>query len=569
MTKRILSFKIGVSRFWDHDNSVVILEDGKPLFGIESERVLRNKHGNNGFPSSTIEVALDECDLSLGDVDTVALPYDTDLEDRRLESHLDSILKADLSPERRSELIRRNVAHYEDFKTALIPETKSKLGSIGDVPDEIVTYSHHRCHASSAFYPAPFDEGLVVTLDGRGEHDSTVVWHGNGRSLERVRTYEFPNSLGMFYGLITEYLGYNRLNGEGKIMGLSPYGNPNPDIESVLETALESGVEYDVSEVTGTTSIESGIRAIERLFGRERKTDEEPFTQWEKDLAYATQKFVEETVTEIVSHYCREFDVSSVGLAGGVALNCKMNKAVMGLPEVTETFVQPVANDAGLSVGAAMLSSEQRPRMDSVFLGTEYGSEDIETYLDTVKIAYEKPAEMERYVAESIADGALVGWFQGRMEMGPRALGHRSILADPRRADSRDRINKHVKNREEWRPFAPSMLEEHAEDYLIDHAPAPFMIKTFDVPEDKQAEIPAVLHPADGTTRPQLVSKRQNPTYYRLIKHFSDITGTPVLLNTSFNDNGEPIVESPKNAIDDFFSMGLDLLVLEDVVLSK
>lgn len=569
MTNRVLSFKIGVSQFWDHDNSIVIFEDGKPLFGIESERLLRNKHGNDGFPASTIKVALDECNLSLGDIDVVALPYDTELEERRLKSHLDSVLAADLTPERRSELIRRNVAHYEDFKTKLIPETKSKLGSIGDVPDEVVTHPHHRCHASSAFYQAPFDEALVVTLDGRGEHDSTVVWYGNGRSLERVRTYEFPNSLGMFYGLVTEYLGYNRLNGEGKVMGLSPYGNSNPDIESTFEEALDSGVEYDVSEVTGTTSIESGIRAIETLLGRERKTDEEPFTQWEKDLAYATQKFVEETVTEIVSHYCREFGVGSVGLAGGVALNCKMNKAVMELPEVTETFVQPVANDAGLSIGAAMLSSEQRPQMDSVFLGTEYESEDIQAYLDRVKIAYEKPTNLERYVAEEIADGALVGWFRGRMEMGPRALGHRSILADPRRTESRDRVNRHVKNREEWRPFAPSILEKHAGDYLVDHASAPFMIKTFDVPEDKRTEIPAVLHPADGTTRPQLVSKRRNPNYHRLIKHFSDITGTPLLLNTSFNDNGEPIVESPKNAIDDFFSMGLDLLVLEDVVLQK
>jgi carbamoyltransferase len=313
------------------------------------------------------------------------------------------------------------------------------------------------------------------------------------------------------------------------------------------------------------------IGKLESLFDRPRRASTDGFTDWEKDFAHVAQALLEETVVEIGREYCHESGIGSVGLAGGVALNCKMNKRIMELEAVDELFVQPVAHDAGSAIGAGLLASESArgEGMNSVYWGPAYSTEETRETLDDLKLDYSRPENLERDIAERLADGELVGWLQGRLEVGPRALGNRSILADSRTIDSRDRVNEFVKHREEWRPFAPSMLEEAAEDYLVDAEAAPYMIKTFDVKEEKRAEIPAVLHPADDTTRPQTVCAEQNPRYHALLQEFDQITGVPVILNTSFNDSGEPIVNTPVEAIKDFYSMGLDTLVIENLVLEK
>lgn len=543
-----------------HDPSAVILDDGALAFGAEEERFSRDKHARETFPARAIRAGLDYCDLELADIDRVAVAWQP-----REKAKYDLRLAVENSPLHSAYQVVQNL---KDYKVAPA-KIENGLAEIGTPVPPVEYRVHHRCHAASAFYPSGLDEALVVTLDGRGERDATVVWKADADGLERLRTYEFPNSLGGFYSAVTVYLGYRANNGEGKVMGLAPYGTRNQEIEDRLRTLIDTGVDYDVSALNFHTG--EAVGTLESLFDRPRRSTRREFTDWEQDFARVAQELLEETVADIVETHCRTHDLDAVGLAGGVALNCKMNKRIMELDDVDEIFVQPVAHDAGGALGAALLESggEGIGEMSTVYWGSDYSMAEITDTLSTCKIGYAEPDDLEREVATRLADGELVGWFQGRLEMGPRALGHRSILADPRTADSRDRVNEFVKHREEWRPFAPSMLEDAVEDYLVDGEPAPYMIKTFDVVPEKKDEIAAVLHPADDTTRPQTVREEQNSRYYTLLREFEDITGVPVVLNTSFNDSGEPIVNTPVEAIRDFFSMGLDALVIEDVLLEK
>lgn len=570
MSNYILAFKPAIDRFGVHDPSAAIFVDGELVFAVEEERFTRQKHAENTFPRNAIEVSLDYCNITLPEVDRILLPYDPELESNLLLHRL----KRGFS---NHESIAYKLGSFaysakEWISTQYFSNTRqveTELSRIGEPVPEIETLEHHACHAASAFYPASFDDGLVLTVDGKGEYDSTVVWQGKGTNLERVATYEFPNSLGQFYATITEYLGYRAFNGEGKIMGLAPYGSSNPEIEQMLSSEVQAGVDYDVTNVT-ENGIDRGVDRLEALFDRPRKDEDGEFDQWEKDLAFAAQQFLEKTVCALVSEYCAKFNTNNVGLAGGVALNCKLNKCVMELEPVENQFIQPIAHDAGLAIGAGLEAiPNSEVDMSTVYWGPEYSRSDVQKVLETNKIEYSQPDDLVAVVADYLADGQLVGWYQGRLEMGPRALGNRSILADPRTEASRDYVNRYVKNREEWRPFAPSMLADRADDYLENAEESSYMIKTFDVKASKAGEISAVLHPADDTTRPQTVRQDQNPRYYELIKQFESITGVPVLLNTSFNDHGEPIVTTPGEALKDFYGMGLDVLVLEDALIEK
>lgn len=565
-----LAFKPAIGLYGQHDPSAALFEDGQLVYAIEEERLSRQKHAISAFPQNAIRACLDHRELALSDLEEIVLPYDPSLQRKILPHYLGVALSIESWPKRVYSL---GTTLATQVRGQLYPkrEIENALASIGTPVPPVRTRSHHACHAASAFHPSEFDEALVLTIDAKGEYDSTVVWHGTPQGLERVRTYTHPNSLGLFFGIVTEYLGFRMSNGEGKVMGLAPYGRPNRAIESALRDVIETGAEYDVTDLTKQWGTGAGIEELEAIFDRPRRDTPGDFSQWEKDLAFTAQSLLEETVVDLVERYCREIGTGNVALAGGVALNCKMNRHIIESPVVDDVFVQPVAHDAGLALGAGWL--DQSPAsvdpQSTVYFGPSYSNEMIERQLETNKLDYTEPEQLERYVAERLADGALVGWFQGRLEMGPRALGNRSILADPRTTDSRDRVNEHVKHREGWRPFAPSMLESSVGDYLETDRPAPFMITTSDVIPEKADEIEAVLHPSDKTTRPQTVREDQNPRYARLLSEFEDITGVPVLLNTSFNDHGEPIVNTPQEAIKDFYGMGLDYLVLEDVVVEK
>ncbi|WP_128226297.1 carbamoyltransferase C-terminal domain-containing protein [Halobacteriaceae archaeon SHR40] len=561
MVQRILGINPTTEGTGSHDPAAVIIEDSQIVFGAEEERFNRRKHSRETFPKQAVEACLDFCDVELSELDTVAISWEP-----KSKAKYDARLALS-----HSELPKKGYRFLHNLRNYKVASNKiqQNLSEIGSPVPPVETYNHHYCHAASAFSLSSFDEALVVSVDGRGEKDATVVWKGDQDGLERVKTYEFPNSLGGFFGTITAYLGYRLNNGEGKIMGLAPYGEYNEEIADKLLDLVKPGVEYDVSALNYHTG--ESIPKLEAAFGRPKKSRGGDFSDWEKDLAHIAQWFIEKTVADIVETYSRELGIGNVALAGGVALNCKMNKRVMELDAVDDIFIQPVAQDAGSAVGAGILEAgvNSFDAMSTVYWGPSYSTTAIEEKLDEYKINYTEPDQLAKEVAKRLADGELVGWFQGRLEMGPRALGNRSILADPRTRDSLDRVNRFVKHREEWRPFAPSLLESAADEYLINAMPAPYMIKTFDVYDDKKDQISAVLHPADDTTRPQTVSKEQNPRYHKLLSEFENITGVPVLLNTSFNDSGEPIVNTPTEAIKDFYGMGLDTLVLGDVIVEK
>lgn len=571
MSERILSLKVGLRILWGHDMSVVLIEDGVPLFGAESERFERTKHGNKTFPEQTIRAALDRYGFTLDDIDRVVVPYDPDLEPLRFRRYYKHISDSSLPEYKKQTLLEEARTHLRQFSVHLLDEIRAALSTLDGAVPPIVTKPHHLCHAASAFYPSGFDDALVVSMDGFGECSSTVLWHGTDDGLEQIRAYEMPNSIGMFYATFTNYLGYRILNGEGKVMGLAPYGRENESIESAIRSVVETEVDYDVTGLTDGFHKDACLARLESVLERPATQTTDSFTQFEKDLAYTAQKLTEEIVLNIVEYGCRDLGVDQVAFAGGVALNCTLNQQISEHPAVEELFVQPVATDAGIALGATMSEFEPREieKFAVPYFGPDYDVGQIADLLDRFGVPYSKPTDIERTVAKRLANGELIGRFAGRMEMGPRALGNRSILADPRDVSSRQRINDRVKNREAWRPFAPSILADRADEYLENACEAPYMIRTFDVKPEKVDEIPAVLHPANNTTRPQTVRRDQNPDYYQLIKAFEQLTDVPVLLNTSFNDHGEPIVNEPKQAIKDFFTMGLDTLVLEDLLVEK
>jgi carbamoyltransferase len=565
-----LCFKPAIGLYGQHDPSAALFEDGQLVYAVEEERLTRQKHAIATFPRNAIEACLDYRDLTLSDLERLVLPYDPTLRWKIAPHYLRTAMIVDNWPKRVSALEETLITQ---IRSQFYPtrQIEHELASIDTPLPPIETRPHHACHAASAFHPSTFDEALVLTVDAKGEYDATVVWHGTPTGLERVRTYKHPNSLGLFFAIITKYLGFQMFNGEGKVMGLAPYGRQNHAIESTLREVIDTGVDYDVTDLTNRWGTNPGVSTLEAMFDRPQHDSSGDYSQWEKDLAFTAQRLLEETVLDIVNTYCQKFSTFNVALAGGVALNCKVNQRIINSSHVDDVFIQPVAHDAGLALGAGWL--DQSPGdvtpQTSVSLGPSYSTDEISSHLEANKVTYREPDDLEGYVAEQIADGALVGWFQGRLEMGPRALGNRSILADPRTAASRDRVNEHVKHREGWRPFAPSLLASAATEYLDSEREAPFMITTATVPPDRRDELAAVLHPSDGTTRPQTVRKEQHPRYYRLLSEFESRTGVPALLNTSFNDHGEPIVTTPQEAIKDFYGMGLDLLVLEDFVVDK
>jgi carbamoyltransferase len=565
-----LSFKPAIDMYGGHDPSAAIFEDGALQFAAEEERYTRRKHASGQFPESAIRACLDYCDIELPDVSKVVLPYDPQLRNRNFWNELERRVTADKSIPEKLRWIERHVEGGIQAQFYPKHNVRQALRTIGEPLPEITLRAHHRCHAASAFHPSGFDRALCLTIDGNGEYDSTVVWRCDEDGMERLRTYAQTNSLGHFYGVVTEYLGYRAFNGEGKVMGLAPYGEVDQEILDALRTELTFGRDYDVSYLT-QGGVPDNVGRLERLLGRPRNEREGEFDEWQQDLARTVQHVLEETVLEILTDHIETTGLHDVCLAGGVALNCKMNKRIREAPAVREVFVQPVAHDGGLALGAGYLEQAPSdvPRMEDVYLGDGYDPEAIRSMLDSNKIGYEEPNDVPAVVAERIADGDIVGWFEGRTELGPRALGNRSILADPRSEASRDRVNRYVKHREEWRPFAPSILESAADEYLVDGEAAPFMIDTFDVQPERREELEAVLHPADDTTRPQTVRPDQNPRYHRLISAFEDLTGVPAILNTSFNDHGEPIVNRPVEALKDFNAMGIDVLVLDEFLVEK
>jgi carbamoyltransferase len=581
----ILSFKpAGTLTIPDvHDPSAVLCKNGKIVAGVEEERLNRIKHSVDCFPFNSIRYCLDHENVNLSDLEKIIIPDDPELfkKDAYGFWNLKRIgYKRYIKKHYKNECGTLNPVSYYVLKEKAMRQRillflKSYFGD-QEYPN-LEFMGHHLSHAASCFFPSGFNNAAILSIDGVGDFDSTVIWSYDDEDFHREYTCKLDNSLGYFYGAFTVLLGFRFCNGESKVMGLAPYGEKNKDIFNVFDEIIKTDLEgYDVSEISipmiyGT---EVAVKRIEDLFGIKRRLSTQPFTKDHKDLAYALQFYLEKISLNLVKQAIDLTGESNVCLSGGVTLNCKMNKKIMELDQVKDLFIQPVAHDAGLAIGAALYQSSKlgfdvKFKMKHNYFGPCYDAKIIEDTLNQRKIRYSKVNSLKQ-IANAIANGKFIGWFQGNMEMGPRALGNRSILCDPRREDLKDKLNEFVKHREKWRPYAPSILEEYADDFIENYKVSSlFMIKTFDVKQKHINSIKGVLHPKDLTTRPHVVNKDVNPNYYELIDEFRKLTGVPLVLNTSFNDHGEPIVCTPHDAVEVFYSTGLDILVMDKYMIEK
>jgi carbamoyltransferase len=429
---------------------------------------------------------------------------------------------------------------------------------------------HHLAHAISAYAYSGFEESAIVVMDGRGAWEATSIWHGSKGRIQHVATISFPDSLGLFYSEFTEYLGFQRNSDEWKVMGLAPYGAPGVKLDAFIEPeAAPYRVNYKRLFGNGNGSF-SGLTP---LLGPARAPESE-IDERHKNVAYAVQDACELAVLSIARMAVEKTHCRNLCLAGGVALNSKANGKIVASGLVDNIFVQPAASDDGVTLGAALApylddgGSLPNKAMRHAYLGPAFDDVAIETVLRTYKLRYSRTSDPAETAAELLSKGKILGWFQGRMEFGPRALGSRSILADPRDPEMTAKVNNAVKFREWWRPFAPSLKKEAASEYLESATDSPFMILTAQVRPEKRSVIPAVTH-VDGSARPQTVEKEINPLYWRLIDAFEKRTGVPVVMNTSFNLRGEAIVHTPTDAVRTFFSSGMDALVIGSFVVEK
>ncbi len=564
------------------DSAAAIVVDGRLVAAIEEERIRRIKHWA-GFPSEAIRHVLHEAGLAPADVDHVAIG-------RQPSAHLHR--KVLFSLRRRPSLaaVRDRLANM-----GKVLDLKRELARALDVDPARLratfhNVEHHRAHMASSFFLSPFDEAACLTIDGFGDFVSTMYGAGAGNRLEVDRWVEFPHSLGLFYTACTQYLGFGRYGDEYKVMGLAPYGEPEY-LDALREIVVlgEHGqfrldLEYFRHHSEGIEMQWQGgspqlgavfSDAWVRRFGPSRRSDE-PLERRHHDLARSLQAMAEEVYFHALAHLAATRPARRLCLAGGCAYNSVANGKIFERTPYRELYIHPAAGDAGTAVGAAYWVWHQelgRPRdfvLDHAYLGPQHPDAEIRRALEQSGADFEwieDPQQLVQRTVERIVAGDVVGWFQGRAEWGPRALGNRSIVVDPRRAEMKDVLNARIKRRESFRPFAPSILLERTADYFEQDYPVPFMLQVYRIRPERRAEIPAVAH-VDGTGRLQTVSRAANPLYYRLIETFGARTGTPILLNTSFNEN-EPIVNAPGQAIDCFLRTRMDTLVVGKALLRK
>ncbi|GBE44048.1 decarbamoylnovobiocin carbamoyltransferase [bacterium BMS3Bbin10] len=549
-----------------HDAGIAVIKDGVPEIVIEEERLNREKRTLE-FPAQSLFEAFDRRGLTLGDVDAITTPWR--IHDMRVQMRW-MLLRG--FP-RSFNLLRQNalgvIPRYFVFLDFVLRSGLRKHFDNARVPN-IVQCGHHNSHAAS-FYVSPFDKATVLVMDGYGDNCSTSVYEGAGDKLRFVRKNQLTDSLGILYTFVSQYLGFASFGDEGKVMGLAAYGEPTY-VERFRDLVhLRDDGEYALNRDYFCHHLYGQNRPFTRKF-QEVFGPPNPFrgelTQRHRDLAFALQAVTEETILHIVRAICKQHDARKLCLVGGVAMNCVANSKILEHTDVEEIWVPPCASDTGVPLGSALWHHHQtlrNPRsfeLTHPFYGVGYSDEEIVAALKAAGLTYKRLEEGELLatVAGDLADGKIIGWFQDRFEMGARALGNRSILADPRRAEMKDIINARVKHREPFRPFAPAVLIEHASEYFeIDQAD-PYMTIAPRVRKEKAKLIPAAVH-VDGTGRFQTVERTANPRYYGVIEAFKERTGVPVLLNTSFNRQ-EPIVARPEEAISCFLRTDMDGLVL-------
>lgn len=555
---------VGISNNRWHDSSVALVEDGKILFAGAEERFSRIKH-DGSFPSHALRAALAHAAVSLHDVDGVAFGWNRPglAQSFSLARTATGHIPFDAWAVGGNFVRLARGLYFGGGKRKLVRE-------FGPLPPGGARYvDHHEAHAWSAYAVSGFDDAAVLVVDGFGATQATSIYDGHDGSLHRRRTFLFPNSLGTFYQAFTHHLGFRPNSDEWKVMGLAAYGSPTVAMNEFIRVSDDDyWVNKNVLRIT-----RRGDALLRERFGP-RRNPEEGLSEENRNLAASVQKAVEEAIVMLARNAVRLTGRRNLCLAGGVAMNSKANGAIAASGLVDRLFIQPAAADDGTALGAAIACQRRlRPsmpirRMEHVYLGPAFSTDQVRPVLDGARLDYLQVPNVEAVTARLLATGHVVGWFQGRMEFGPRALGNRSILGDPRDAATRDRVNASVKFREEWRPLAPSCLAEKAGEYFEPEAESPFMILTQTVRAEKRGVIPAVTH-VDQTARVQTVQREVNPRYWRLISEFERLTGVPVILNTSFNLRGEPIVCTPQDAISTFRRSGLDFLAIDDFIVPK
>ena len=566
-------YNLGISCYY-HDSAAALLKDGHVIAAVEEERFSRKKFDDD-FPYKSIQWCLDEAGITPDQIDSVAF-YDKPV--LKLERLLDNYIAVaprglysflDVMPK----WLHKRLWIKNDIKKAL----KGFKG-------EIIFPEHHMSHAAHAFYTSPFEESAILTIDGVGEWSTTSIGYANNNSVKITNDIRWPHSLGLFYSAFTYFLGFKVNEGEYKLMGLSSYGKPkyyDLIMENLIDVKDDGSIHLNMEYFAFTYDKVMTSKKFSKLFGIEPKTKDEKTLQIHFDIGASAQKVLEDIILKMVNHIYSKTKMKNLCIGGGVALNGVANYKIFKESQFENIHIPPSPGDAGSAVGAAQylyyvyhknsknnFQNSTQLIHENVYVGPSFSNKQITEYLDSKNIMYQSfdRESLLKITAQLIADGNVVGWYQGKMEWGPRALGNRSILADPRRADMKDTLNAKIKHRESFRPFAPSILEEYVGEYFEIDVPSPYMLMV--VPVKKPKDIPAVTH-VDGTGRLQTVSKESNELYYDLINEFYKITEVPVIINTSMNVMGEPIVNTPEEAYQMIVKTDMDYIVMGNNLLRK
>jgi carbamoyltransferase len=593
-------YVLGISAFY-HDSAACLLKDGEIIAAAQEERFTRKKH-DAGFPHHAILYCLKEAGIAAKEIDNVVFYEKPFVKfERLLETYLAFAPKGFISFAKAMPLWIKDKLFQ---KSALIRELKSGLNRDVNWRERLLFSEHHLSHAASAYYPSPFDSAAVLTLDGVGEWTTTSLAIGKGSDLKVVKEIHFPHSLGLLYSAFTYYTGFKVNSGEYKVMGLAPYGEPRyADLirEKLITVADDGSFQLDMSYFDYATGLTMTNKKFDALFGGPPRTSETVLAQREMDLAASIQKVTEDIVLELARGISKETGERNLCLAGGVALNCVANGILLREKIFDNIWIQPAAGDAGGALGAALStwylhhkkersSSKERDAMKGAYLGPEFNDAEIEAELTDCGAVFKKLSEGEMIegVASALASEKAVGWMQGRMEFGPRALGGRSIIADPRSPTMQKQLNLKVKYRESFRPFAPSVLREDVNEWFEHEIDSPYMLFVADVQTDKRramteeeetlfgidklnvprSSVPAITH-VDYSARIQTVHADSNPKYHAVISKFKEKTGCSLVVNTSFNVRGEPIICTPTDAFKCFMGTEMDILAVGNYLLYK
>ena len=593
-----MTYILGISAFY-HDSSAALIKDGKIISAVQEERFTRVKH-DSSFPKESIKYILKNSDIKLSDINSIVFYEKPFLKfERLLETYIAFAPKGFRSFAASMPLWLREKLFQKDM---IFKELKNIDQSFDDIK-KLKFSEHHMSHAASAYYPSPFDEALVLTTDGVGEWSTTTIGIGKKNKIEILKEIHFPHSLGLLYSAFTYYLGFKVNSGEHKVMGLAPYGTPkykNIILDNLIIVKEDGSFKMNMKYFDFATDLKMTHKKFDDLFGQKRRNPEvNLLTEFHMDIASSLQAVIEEIVLKITTKIKEEYKIENLCMSGGVALNCVANGKIIKNKIFENIWIQPASGDAGGSLGAALAywhnelnnhKINSKDAMQGSYLGPSYESNYIEKELNRIGANFQKYTndELLDLIANELANEKAIGWFQGRMEFGPRALGARSIIADPRSDKMQKNLNLKVKFRESFRPFAPAVLREKVSDYFNIDQDSPYMLLVSDVHERikikmseedkklfgieklniKRSSIPAVTH-VDYSARIQTVHQETNRKFYDLIKKFYEKTNCAVLINTSFNVRGEPIVNTPEDAFRCFMGTNLDLLVIEDFILFK